>query len=163
MNKTAMLLVMGLALAGAQGRGHWCYDDVPPPPNPELQRQEVINLENEAARAILLKNGTFFRRVYADDFTGTLSSGQAVDKSLMIAAVQTQEIKYESFNASDIHVRLFRDTAVATCLWSVRAISGGQRITSQLRTTHVYVYIEGGFRVVAGHATMLPPFTRQIM
>ena len=51
------------------------------PPNPEMQRQEIINLERETARAILLNNGTFFRRVYADDFAGTLSHGQTVDKN----------------------------------------------------------------------------------
>ena len=59
------------------------------PPNPEMQRQEIINLERETARAILLNNGTFFRRVYADDFAGTLSHGQTVDKAHLINEVQT--------------------------------------------------------------------------
>jgi hypothetical protein len=53
------------------------------PANPEMRRQEVVNLERETARAIMLNNGTFFRRVYSDDFAGTLSHGQMVDKRII--------------------------------------------------------------------------------
>ena len=59
------------------------------PPNPEMRRQEIVNLERETARAILLNNGTFFRRVYSDDFLGTLSHGEMVDKNNLIDAVQS--------------------------------------------------------------------------
>ena len=62
MYKLAALLLVGLALNFG-----WQEQDEPPP-NPEMQRQEIINLENEAARAIQTNTGTFFRRVYSDDF-----------------------------------------------------------------------------------------------
>jgi hypothetical protein len=158
-NKLALLLAMGFAFAAPQTYDGSRRDE--PPPNPELLRQEVINLELEGARAILLGNGTFFRRAYSDDFTGVLSSGEAVNKSLLIEKVQTPSLKYESFNASDIKVRIYRDTAVASCLWSVRAISNGKRISSQMRVTHVYVYSNAGYRVVASQTTLLPASAEQ--
>ena len=79
-----------------------------------MQREEIVNLEKEAARAIQTNAGTFFRRVYADDFAGTLSHGQVVNKTTFISAVQNGEVKYDAFNASDVNVRVFRDAAVAT-------------------------------------------------
>jgi hypothetical protein len=120
-------------------------------PNADLQRQEVIALEKEAARAIQLGDATFFRRVYSDDFSGVLSHGQNVDKPSFIKVVQASEIKYESFTASDIKVRLYRDLAVASSTWSMWAILKGQRMNSQMRVLHV----------VAGQTTLLPPFVDQ--
>ncbi len=130
-------------------------------PNAELQRQEVIALEKETARALRLGDATFFRRVYSDDFSGVLSRSENVDKSSFIAVVQAAEIKYESFTASDIKVRLYRDVAVATSLWSIRAVLKGQRVSSQMHVMHVYVYSARGYRVVAAQTTLLPPCLEQ--
>ena len=130
-------------------------------PNVELQRQEVVVLEKEAARAIQLGDATFFRRIYSDDFSGVLSRGELVDKASFIAAVQAPQIKYESFIASDVKVRLYRDLAVATSTWSMRAVLRGQPVTSQMRAVHVYMYTSSGYRVVTGQTTLLPPHIDQ--
>jgi hypothetical protein len=129
------------------------------PPNPEMRRQEVINLEREMARAIMLNNATFFRRVYSDDFTGTLSHGQTVDKLHLIAEVQNSGAKYNFFDASDIQVRLFQETAVATCLWTSRGVFKGQQIDNQMRVIHIYINGPRGWRVVASQTTPMPPYT----
>ena len=151
MYKLAALLLVGLALNFG-----WQEQDEPPP-NPEMQRQEITNLEHEAARAIQTNTGTFFRRVYSDDFSGTMSHGQPVDKTSFINAVQTYEVKYDGFNASDINVRLYKDTAVATCLWTARGTFREQKFNSQMRVLHVYINTPRGWRVVAGQVTLLPP------
>ena len=130
-------------------------------PNPELQRQEVVALEKETVRAIQLGDATFFRRVYSDDFSGVLSHGQTVDKAAMIAAVQSRDVSYYSMIASDVKVRLYRDLAVATTLWSIRGMFKGQRIDTQMRVVHVYMYTGGGYRVVTAQTTLLPPFLQQ--
>ena len=130
-------------------------------PNADLQRQEVIALEKEAAHAVLLGDATFFRRVYSDDFSGVLSRGEIVDKTSFIAAVQAPQITYESFTASDVKVRLYRDLAVATSTWSMRAVLKGQKVSSQMRVMHVYMYTSGGYHVVSGQTTLLPPLLDQ--
>ncbi len=95
MKKIVLLLTILLALSSPlrpqdeerQARRAACMDAcMRERPNPELQRQEVIALERETARAIQLGDATFFRRVYSDDFSGVLSHGQIVDKAGMIAA-----------------------------------------------------------------------------
>jgi Domain of unknown function (DUF4440) len=153
MGKLVLVLVLALALPLQQPEEQ--------PVNPEMQRQEIINLESEAARAIQTNSGTFFRRVYSDDFSGSLSHGQIVNKALFIDAVQTADVKYDSFNASDINVRIFKDAAIATCLWSARGAFKSQRFSSQMRVMHVYINGPRGWHVIAGQVTLLPPDTPQ--
>jgi hypothetical protein len=129
--------------------------------DPEMQRQEIVSLEREAARAIQQNSGTFFYRVYAEEYTGTLSHGQQVSKGQWIATIESPTVKYESFNASDIKVHIFQDTAIATCLWSTRFVIRGQHMSTQIRAIHVYVDTPNGWHVVSGQSTNLPPDVQQ--
>ena len=133
------------------------------PTDPETERQEIVNLEREAAHAIQLSDGTFFRRVYSDDFAGTLSRGESVNKTGFINAVQSSIVRYEAFNASDIKIHIFRDTAVATCLWSARGVVKGQNVNTQMRVMHIYVNGGSGWKVVAGQTSPLPPYAQQAL
>jgi Domain of unknown function (DUF4440) len=133
------------------------------PGDPELETQEIVSLEREAARAIQLSNGTFFQRIYSDDFAGTLSHGQQINKERWITTIQSPTVQRESFNASDIKVRVFQETAVATCLWSSRFIRNGQHIGTQFRVIHIYVNTPSGWRVVSGQMTNLPPDVQQVL
>jgi hypothetical protein len=164
MFKSVAALALGLALAALgqdqEAARNACIQRCVTSPllgDPEGQRQELVSLEKEAARAIQLNNGTFFRRVYSEEYTGTLSHGQQVNRTQWIQAIESPLVKYESFNASDIKVRIFQDTAIATCLWSSRSIVGGQHISSQIRVVHVYVDTASGWHVVSGQSTNLPP------
>jgi ketosteroid isomerase-like protein len=153
MSRIAVLLTVVLALS-------WCVyaqepDDAPP--NPELQRQEIVNIEGEVARAILLNNGSFFSRVFSDDFVGTLSHGQPVDRSRLIGIVQSGEVKYSVFIANDVKVRIYRDAAVATCLWTARGVFRGEHFNSQMRVTHVFINTPRGWHVISAQHTALPP------
>jgi uncharacterized protein DUF4440 len=164
MNKILALITMGLALSP-----HWQIQDDSvgaciascraSRPDPEMQREEISNLEREAAHALQMNDAAFFRRVYSDDFSGTLSHGQSVDKASWMNIVERSSVKYESVIATEIKVRTYRDTAVATCLWSVRTIVANQSVGGQIRITHVYVYGLPGWRVIASQATPLPPET----
>src|SRR5260370_13951890 len=100
--------------------------------DPEVQRQEIVSLEKEAARAIQQNSATFFYRIYSDDFAGTLSHGQQINKLQGIEAVESPLVKRESFYISDIKVRIFPDTAVATCLWSSRFIVNHQPFSTPI-------------------------------
>ncbi len=122
----------------------------------EVRHDELINLEQETARAIQWNNGTLFRRVYGDDFIGVLPTGQIKDKAGWIASIENSNIKYTSFVTSDIRVRMFQDTAVVTCLWSARGTRDGQAFARQLRVTHVYVYGNRGWQAIASQETLLP-------
>jgi ketosteroid isomerase-like protein len=122
----------------------------------DAKQEELVNLERETARAMQWNNGTLFRRIYGDDFVGILPSGQITDKTGWIASVENSGVKYSSFIASDIRIRMFQDTAVVTCLWSARGTRDGQPLSKQLRVTHVYIYGQRGWQAIAGQETLLP-------
>jgi ketosteroid isomerase-like protein len=122
----------------------------------EVKREELANLETEMARALQWNTGAIFRRVYGEDFVGVLPSGQLVDKAGWISSVEHSGIRYSSFIATDVRIRIFQDTAVVTCLWSSRGTLDGHPFSRQLRVTHVYVYGQRGWQAVASQETLLP-------
>jgi len=122
----------------------------------EIKQDELVNLEKETARALLANNVALFRQIYGDDFVGILPSGRTVDKAGWIATIEDSSIKYNSFVATDIRVRVFEETAVVTCLWSSRGTENGRPFSRQLRVTHVYVYGQRGWQAIAGQETLLP-------
>ena len=167
MTKLALITgaAIGLLLAQAGQRRDLereaCHERCDAPGDPEMHRQEIVSLEKEAAHAIELKNSTYFHRVYSEDFAGTLSHGQQVNKAEWIAAVQTPAVAYESFNTSDIKVQLYEGIAVATCLWSSRSVVKEQRVSHQMRAIHVYLNGASGWHVVSAQITSLPPDVQQ--
>jgi hypothetical protein len=164
---TAALAIGSLLAPPWQAQESWqdaCIQRcVSQPSDPEVQRQEIVSLEKEAARAMQLSNGTFFRRVYSDEFAGTLSHGQQINRDQWIATIESPSVKRESFSVSDLKVRIFQETAVATCLWSSRFILNGQHLSIQLRAMHVYVNTPYGWHVVSGQTTNLPPDVQQAL
>jgi ketosteroid isomerase-like protein len=121
----------------------------------EENRQELVNLEKETARALLLNNATFFKRVYGDDFVGTTAAGRVIDKNTLLAVVGSSTTKYSVFIASDIQVRIFLDTAVVNCLWTSRGTQNGQPFDRQYRVTHVYIYGQRGWQAISSQETLL--------
>lgn len=167
MIKFAAMAVVGIALLVGQGPSQ--QDDrtaerndcirrcVTQSYDPDMRRQEIVSLEREAGRAIQLRNGAYFHRVYSDDFAGTLSHGQQVNKAQWIALIQSDAVKYDSFQASDIKVQIYQDMAVATCLWSSRFTMKGQQLGHQMRAIHVYLSGASGWHVVSSQISNLPP------
>jgi hypothetical protein len=124
----------------------------------EVQRQELVTLQSETARAIQMNNTAFFRRVYSDDFIGTAPGGRVLDKAALLSALQSASAstKYTTFVATDIRVRIYESTAVVTCLWSSRGVSEGRNFWRQSRVTTVYIYGLRGWQAVASQETQLP-------
>jgi hypothetical protein len=122
----------------------------------EIRQDELVNLEKETARALQGNNGGLFRRVYGEDFVAILPSGEVLDKTGWIATIENSSIKYSSFLATDVRVRLFEQTAVVTCLWSSRGTKNGHTSFQQLRVTHVYIYGQRGWQAIASQETLLP-------
>jgi len=167
MIKFASIAVVGVALLIGQGssqqderaaeRSDCIRRCVTQTYDPELRRQEIVSLEREAGRAIQLRNGAYFHRVYSEDFAGTLSHGQQVNKAQWLTLIQSDAVRYDVFQASDIKVQIYQDMAVATCLWSSRFNMKGQQLGHQMRSIHVYLNGSSGWHVVSGQITSLPP------
>ncbi|HXR34242.1 MAG TPA: nuclear transport factor 2 family protein [Verrucomicrobiae bacterium] len=122
----------------------------------ELHREELDILVRETARAVQLKNPSFFRRVYGDDFVGTFPNGTVMDRAALIAAIQNSPATYATFVATSVRTRIFENTAIVTSVWSARGTQDGRSFSRQSRVIQIYVYGQGGWRVVASQETLLP-------
>jgi len=122
----------------------------------EMHREELDNLVRDSARAVQLKNPSFFRRVYGDDFVGTAPNGTVMDRAALIASIQNSPATYATFVASNVRIRIFEDTAVVTSVWSARGTQDGRNFSRQSRVIQIYVYGQRGWQVVASQETLLP-------
>src|SRR5215813_10847481 len=120
-----------------------------PPPNPEMIRQELVNLEKENARAIKLHNPTFFKSIYSEDFTGVTRYGEVLNKAAVIREVESLPQEFDSVVSTDAQVRMFRDTASVLSLRSEVGHSGGKKFYNQYRVLRVYINTSRGWKVVS--------------
>jgi ketosteroid isomerase-like protein len=123
----------------------------------EVEGVELVAIEKETAHAMALNNASFFQRVYNDDYVGTAPNGEVLDRSKLVARIQNSTVRYSSFIATDINVRIYGPTAVVTCTWSARGVQDSHNFSHQYRVIHVYMNNRvGGWKVVASQETMLP-------
>ena len=125
------------------------------PPNLEMQRQELINLEKENARAIKLHNPTFFRSAYSEDFHGVSRYGEVVNKAVMVQELESTPLEFDSVVSSDAQVRMFRDTAYVLSLRSEMGRRNGKKFYNQFRILRVYVNTPRGWKIVSELETKL--------
>ena len=126
-----------------------------PPPNLEMQRQELVNLELENARAIKLHNPTFFKAAYSEDFHGVSRYGEVVNKTKMIRDVETSPLEFDSVVSSDAQVRMFRDAAYVLSLRSEVGHANDKKFYNQFRILRVYINTPRGWRIVSQLETKL--------
>ena len=152
MKKIALCL---LAVLGWSGITYAQEPDDEPKPNPEMVRQELVNLEKENARAIKLHNSTFFKSVYSEDFTGVTRYGEVLNKTGVIREVESMPQEFDSVVSSDPQVRMFRETASVLSMRSEVGRLNGRRFYSQYRILRMYVKSPRGWKVVSQLETML--------
>jgi len=150
-NKLVLCAAIWLTLAGMAR----AQDPQEPPPNPEIQRQELVNLEKENARAIQLHNPTFFRAAYSDDFHGVSRYGETVSKAGIIRELQSLPLEFDTVVSSDAQVRMFRDAAYVLSLRSEVGRANGTKFYNQYRILRVYVNTPRGWRIVSQLETKL--------
>jgi ketosteroid isomerase-like protein len=122
----------------------------------EMHREELDILARDTARAVQLKNPSFFHRVYGEDFVGTIPNGTVVDKAALINYVQNSPATYATFIATNVRIRIFEDTAIVTSVWSARGTQDGRSFSRQSRVIQIFVYGQRGWQVVASQETLLP-------
>ena len=124
-------------------------------PNPEMQRQELINLEKENARAIKLHNVTFFKAAYSEDFHGVSRYGETLTKLGMVHEVESLTLEFDSVVSTDQQVRLFRDAAFVLSMRSEVGHMNGKKFYDQFRVLRVYINTPRGWKIVSQLETKL--------
>ena len=123
------------------------------PPDQESIR-EVVDLERQAKDAAIRRDVAFVERTLADDYVGIGPLGAVVTKADTVAARKLAQLRYDSFEVSEMVVRLYGNTAVVTARAEVKGSQLGEDFSGPYRFTRVWVRRSGRWQTVSYQATV---------
>jgi ketosteroid isomerase-like protein len=139
------VLLVGLGVAGSAL-----------PQRPVQSDQEVlVDLEQRWNAAFYRKDAAFIETILADDFVATYDDGSRGDKAkeLALAAAFGQQV--ESAVPDEFTVKEYGDTAVVRFTLRVVGLRQGERVTTLLRYTDVWIVRNGRWQCVSSQSTQV--------
>jgi len=121
-----------------------------PPLNDERQ---ILALEEAWVSALETENRAALERIVAPDFTFIDPDGALLDRAAYLADRANNPAEIHSFEASEMLVRVFGDTALVAGLSTIDESLAGKRYKYQLRWKEMWVKRAGSWQVLAGQAT----------
>ncbi len=114
----------------------------------------VAELEQQAVKADLATDRSFYEAHLADNWTGGSSFGEWESKaSLLKDMSDRQNHRIERESISDMTVRVYGSTAVATYKQSYEMFDHGRRHARVVITTDTWVKQNGTWQEVASHSS----------
>ena len=116
----------------------------------------ITQFENDAVKADLAGDSSFFQKNYADNWTGGFSGGTWTTKESMLADMKdTANNKMNSEEISDLKVRIYdNNTAIATYTSTYDATIRGEHRAKTVLSTDTFVLQNGTWKEVAGHSSV---------
>jgi len=115
----------------------------------------ITKMENDAVKADLAGDASFYQNYLADDWTGGTSRGTWDTKAALLADLKdTKNNKTTSESISDVKVRVHGDVAIANYKSTYDAMIKGEHYARTIITTDVFMKQSGGaWKQVAGHSS----------
>jgi ketosteroid isomerase-like protein len=116
---------------------------------------EIRRVECEWGDAFERKDMATLDRLMADEYILTDPLGNVRSKSESLAAIQTNQLNFESTESDDVKVRINGDTAVVTGRSTFRGRYKGWSMAGRYQYTDVLVKRRGAWTAVSSHITAL--------
>ncbi len=115
----------------------------------------ITQLENDQSKASNANDNSFIEKNYADDWTGGFSGGIWTTKDSVLAdAKDSANNKMMSDQISDIKVRSYGNTAIATYTDSYDGMVRGEHRVKTVLSTDTWVRMNGQWKLVASHSSV---------
>ena len=116
----------------------------------------ITQFENDAVKADLAGDSSFFEKGYTDDWTGDFNGVTWTTKRSMLAdAKDTANNKMNSEEISDLKVRIYdNNTAIATYTDTYEGMVRGEHRAKTVLSTDTFVRQNGVWKEVAGHSSV---------
>ena len=115
----------------------------------------ITQMENDSVKADLAGDTSFIEKNYADDFTMGFSGGIWETKPSMLAdAKDSANNKMNREQISDLKVRVYGDTAIATYKDSYDAMIRGEHRVKTVISTDTFARQHGVWKQVASHSSV---------
>jgi hypothetical protein len=138
------LLLAGTAQAGDVGRA-----------SDNAVLEKIQALEEERNQAILRGDVATLDRMTSDDYTFVTIRGELRTKAQILNDFRSGSIKYQSRTISDLHIRVYGNSAVVTGRAIQQGMENGKDYSGDYWFTRVYVNQHGQWRTVALQTTLI--------
>jgi hypothetical protein len=114
----------------------------------------VSNLEKDAVKADLAGDPGFYQRVLAEDWTRGDSDGTYFTKATLLNLMaDNNSIKTSSEEISELKVRVYGNTAIATYKDTYDLLIKGQRRAHSIIVTDTFIRMGGEWKQIASHGS----------
>ena len=114
----------------------------------------VSNLEKDAVKADLAGDRGFYQSVLAEDWTRGDSDGTYFTKATLLNLMaDNNSIKTSSEEISELKVRVYGNTAIATYKDTYDLLIKGQRRAHSIIVTDTFIRMDGEWKQVASHGS----------
>lgn len=121
----------------------------------KIAHKEIEALEQQWRQAIVTNNVSEMDRLLADDYIGITSNGTIETKAQALAQRRAGTMQITKLDLSDIHVRVYGDTAVVTSVADLVGTNGASDISGKYRYTRVYNRRLGHWKIVSFEASRI--------
>jgi hypothetical protein len=116
----------------------------------------ITQLENDAVKADLAGDASFYEKNLADNWSGGDSNGTWYTKQELIANMKdTDKNKMDSEEISNLNVRVYGDTAIATYTNKYDLVQNGTRRAATILSTDTFAKQSGKWMQVSGHSSAM--------
>jgi hypothetical protein len=114
----------------------------------------ITQLENDAVKADLAQDASFYDRYLADGWTGGTSRGTWDSKQSLVADMKdTKNNKTNSESISNVKVQVYGDTAIASYTNTYDSMIKGQHYARTIISTDTFIRQNGQWKQIAGHSS----------
>jgi hypothetical protein len=115
----------------------------------------ITQFENDAVKADLARDLSFYHKNYVDNWTGGFSGGTWDTKESMLADMKdSANNKTNSEVISDLKVRVYDNTAIATYTDTYDSMVRGEHRVKTVLSTDTFVRQNGTWKEVANHSSV---------
>ena len=116
----------------------------------------ITQMENASVKADMAGDSSFVEKNYAENFTGGSSWGQWETKQAILADMKdSKNNKTNSEAISDLNVRVYGDTAIATYKSTYDSLHHSEHRARTILTTDTFALQNGSWKLVASHSSEL--------
>lgn len=117
--------------------------------------KEIEGLEQQWRQAVINNNVGQMDHLLADDYIGITSNGTVENKAQALAQRRAGTVRITKLDLSDVHVRVYGDTAVVTSVADLVGTNGASDISGEYRYTRVYNHRLGQWKIVSFEASRM--------
>ncbi|MGA3284554.1 MAG: nuclear transport factor 2 family protein [Verrucomicrobiota bacterium] len=117
--------------------------------------QALAHLEQEWADAVKHRDASTIDRIQAEEYMFTDPAGRTWTKTRALDTIKAGDLVIDSFELSDVQVKIYGNTAVVTFAITWNGSFRGTDISGPQRMTDIFVKRAGHWQCVASQATRI--------